>query len=319
MAFFCGWASPVDSLKMNQTTLGFEPSFVGGSETSDSFKRVDDFSGVTASDLIIFDGTTAETTSSGSKYIKVSKVEKGSLSGATWTAPGGECLGQEISVKFSIETQGIKKYKLTITGTSKSQFSLDKYTVEAGTGKVTIERTLKYKFKGLYRYEANIEIKEKKNILSRIFTGKPKTYTLKVVCEALENKPITNDDGGIYRADDALEMAWSDTSGEIDVADDALEVACSDASGENEPADDGLEMTWGNTCDVSELAADVKIYSEGQNIIIESSAEQNAVVCDMCGRSRSVQLYPGYNVIPVNANGLHVVKVGEKTAKLLLR
>lgn len=73
------------------------------------------------------------------------------------------------------------------------------------------------------------------------------------------------------------------------------------------------------TTDVSELAMDVKIYAEGQDIVIETPVEQNAIVSDIAGHARRVNLQAGRNVIPAGGNGVHIVRVGEKSAKLMLR
>ncbi len=80
-----------------------------------------------------------------------------------------------------------------------------------------------------------------------------------------------------------------------------------------------LSALGNSTSDLGELIQEAKIYAEGQNIVIESPAEQSAVICDVAGRARTVNLQVGRNVIPVNASGLFIVRVREKTAKLMLR
>ena len=82
----------------------------------------------------------------------------------------------------------------------------------------------------------------------------------------------------------------------------------------------GLSLNDGNySTAVDEMAADVKIYAEGQNVIIESAVEQSAVISDVAGRARSVNLQAGRNEIPVNSSGLYIVRTREKTAKLLIK
>ncbi len=77
---------------------------------------------------------------------------------------------------------------------------------------------------------------------------------------------------------------------------------------------------FGNSAaDVNELAGDVKIYAEGQDIVIETPVEQSAIVSDIAGHARRVNLQAGRNVIPAGSNGVHIVRVGEKSAKLMLR
>ncbi len=77
---------------------------------------------------------------------------------------------------------------------------------------------------------------------------------------------------------------------------------------------------WNNgTAGLDELTQAVKIYADGQSIIIESPVAQSAIVSDIAGHAQSVNLQEGRNVIPASGNGIHIVKVGEKTVKLLLR
>jgi len=70
---------------------------------------------------------------------------------------------------------------------------------------------------------------------------------------------------------------------------------------------------------MDELAGDVKIYAEGQDIVIETPVEQSAIISDIAGHARRVNLQAGRNVIPAGGNGVHIVRVGEKSAKLMLR
>jgi hypothetical protein len=70
---------------------------------------------------------------------------------------------------------------------------------------------------------------------------------------------------------------------------------------------------------IDDMMVDVKIYADGQDIIIETPVDQSAIISDITGRARRVNLRAGYNAIPVNASGVHIVRVGNQTAKLLLR
>lgn len=80
-----------------------------------------------------------------------------------------------------------------------------------------------------------------------------------------------------------------------------------------------LDVFESFSTDVNELAMDIKIYAEGQNIIIESLAEESAIISDISGRARSVNLQAGRNEIPVNASGIYIVRIREKTTKLMLK
>ena len=80
-----------------------------------------------------------------------------------------------------------------------------------------------------------------------------------------------------------------------------------------------MQSTDAIATSVNELSMDVKIYAEGQNIVIESTVEQSAIISDIAGHARSINLLAGRNEIPVNAGGLYIVRVGQQSAKLMLR
>lgn len=80
-----------------------------------------------------------------------------------------------------------------------------------------------------------------------------------------------------------------------------------------------LEMTGPLTTDVNELLMSAKVYAEGLNIIIETPIEQKALISDIAGHVREVNLKAGRNEIPVNANGVFIVRIREKTTKLMLK
>ena len=90
--------------------------------------------------------------------------------------------------------------------------------------------------------------------------------------------------------------------------------------GNNEFMNGGLlETSLNSTTDVNELALNSKIYAEGLNIIIESPVEQSAIISDISGRAMSVNLQAGRNEIPVNASGIYIVRIREKTTKLMIK
>lgn len=70
---------------------------------------------------------------------------------------------------------------------------------------------------------------------------------------------------------------------------------------------------------MDEMLMNIKVYAEGQNIIIESPEEQSAVISDISGHARRVNLQVGRNEIPVNASGIYIVRIREKTTKLMLK
>lgn len=70
---------------------------------------------------------------------------------------------------------------------------------------------------------------------------------------------------------------------------------------------------------VNEMLMSSKVYAEGLNIIIESPVEQEAIVSDIAGHAQKIQLTVGSNEIPVNASGVYIIRIREKTTKLILK
>ena len=70
---------------------------------------------------------------------------------------------------------------------------------------------------------------------------------------------------------------------------------------------------------VNEMLTNTKVYAEGLNIIIESPVEQRANISDIAGHVREANLQAGRNVIPVNSSGIYIVRIREKTTKLMLK
>lgn len=110
----------------------------------------------------------------------------------------------------------------------------------------------------------------------------------------------------------------SSGGGEVQVS--AVQPEGGDEDTNNEFTNGGsLDVMNGFTTEVNELAMNSKVYAEGLNIIIESPVEQNAIISDISGRARSVNLQAGRNEIPVNASGIYIVRIREKTTKLMLK
>lgn len=98
---------------------------------------------------------------------------------------------------------------------------------------------------------------------------------------------------------------------------------------------DGIEMVTANcqtvvfdsfamkvnngTTTVKELAGDLRIYTDGHDIIVESPVAQRVVISDMAGHAYSVDVAEGRTVIPARNSGVVVVKAGEKAAKLMIK
>ena len=94
-----------------------------------------------------------------------------------------------------------------------------------------------------------------------------------------------------------------------------------EGDGENDGFINGelLGADGNNTASVSELEMNSKIYADRLNIIIESPIEQKAVISDIAGHTRDVNLQAGRNEIPVNASGIYIVRIREKSTKLMLK
>lgn len=100
----------------------------------------------------------------------------------------------------------------------------------------------------------------------------------------------------------------------------SVEMENDDNEGRNEINNVGSQEAFGaTTSDVDELSMSSKIYADGQNIVIESPEEQNALISDLAGRARNVSLQVGRNEIPVNASGIYIVRIREKTTKLIIK
>lgn len=74
-----------------------------------------------------------------------------------------------------------------------------------------------------------------------------------------------------------------------------------------------------STTGVNQWSQNVNIVAQGQDIIIDSPIDQSATICDINGHARSVSLKAGRNVIPTRATGVHIVRVGNATAKLFIK
>ena len=90
--------------------------------------------------------------------------------------------------------------------------------------------------------------------------------------------------------------------------------------GNGELINGGIQSANGNlTSSVNELAMNSRIYADGHCIIIESPVGQEAIISDISGRAQRVNLQAGRNEIPVNASGVYIVRIREKTAKLMIK
>ena len=81
---------------------------------------------------------------------------------------------------------------------------------------------------------------------------------------------------------------------------------------------DGFTIGVNTPSAVLESTANIKVYSEGHNIIVEMPMAATVNVSDIIGRTTSLNLNAGKHVIPAN-NGVHIITVNGQSTKLLLR
>ena len=70
---------------------------------------------------------------------------------------------------------------------------------------------------------------------------------------------------------------------------------------------------------INEMMMDYEVYAEGQNIIIDCPKEEHAIISDIVGHAWCVNLKTGRNEISVNAGGIYIVRIREKSTKLMLK
>lgn len=96
-------------------------------------------------------------------------------------------------------------------------------------------------------------------------------------------------------------------------------IEMTDGNQENCTIEPSMEIDCNLVSSVYEMSSKFDVYAEGRNIIIETSVPEEAFISDISGRVKRVKLQTGHNVIPVDATGIHLVRVGENVAKLMLR
>lgn len=107
-------------------------------------------------------------------------------------------------------------------------------------------------------------------------------------------------------SDGSVSINSVDSDGEGDIGEDEFTNASQDSYGDP-------------VTNVNELLMGAKVYAKDLSIIIESPVEQSAVISDIAGHARTVNLQKGRNEIPVNARGIYLIRIREKTTKLLLK
>ena len=131
---------------------------------------------------------------------------------------------------------------------------------------------------------------------------------IRVLCYSIQYEPISGNSGALLTFD---VTANNDVMGDITVDNiELVTTTCQTA------LLDGFAIGVNKSSAVNEITANVKIYSDGHNIIIETPVATTAIVSDIAGHTSSIELTAGSNTIPTNG-GFHFVTVNGQSAKLL--
>ena len=109
-------------------------------------------------------------------------------------------------------------------------------------------------------------------------------------------------------------MTNDDTAGDILVSD--IELVTTSCRTVNL---DAFAIRLNGPTSVSELTAAVRVYSESQSIVVETTKDVAVNICDIMGRNIRVDAKCGRTVIPVNGKGIYVVNAAGNTAKLMIK
>ena len=101
-----------------------------------------------------------------------------------------------------------------------------------------------------------------------------------------------------------------------DIVVDGIEMVTTDCQTVNLNA---FTIKLDNITSVDELKANARIYSDGQNIVVESPVDVTVNVSDLLGRTTLVKAKAGRTVIPTDGNGIYIVNAGGAVAKLMLK
>lgn len=133
---------------------------------------------------------------------------------------------------------------------------------------------------------------------------------IRVLCYSIQFEPISGNSGALLTFD---VTANNDVTGDITVDNiELVTTTCQTA------LLDGFAIGVNKSSAVNEITANVKIYSDGHNIIIETPVATTATVSDIAGHTSSIELTAGRNTIPTNG-GFHFVTVNGQSAKLLTK
>lgn len=82
---------------------------------------------------------------------------------------------------------------------------------------------------------------------------------------------------------------------------------------------DAFTIKMDNLTSVDGLTASVRIYSEGQNIVVESPTAVMVNICDLMGRNMHIDANAGRTIIPVGSKGIYMVNAAGQTTKMMFK
>ena len=134
---------------------------------------------------------------------------------------------------------------------------------------------------------------------------------VRVLCYTPDFQPIVGNSGALLSLD---ATALGLVTGDILV--DGVEMVTTDCQTVNL---DSFTIPVSGTTAVGELSAAIRIYADGQDIIIESPVAQQVVISDAAGHSWREKVIAGRNVIHTPGQGIYMVNASGQTAKLMLK
>jgi len=227
--------------------------------------------------------------------ISFAKIKTGNSSSKTFTVKGSNLSGP---------------LTLKLSGVNSSMFKINKTSITASQASIGVTITVTYKPTAVGSHSAIVTISGGDAVA--------KTVTLKgsaikgsgivPVISSLEKNPDLSTEG--------LSVIGGETS---TTGNDGSTVITTITDKGGKDNGTSLMAPRNSSAGVDELAADARVYAEGQVIIIESPVEQEAIVSDISGRAQRVNLQTGRNEVPVNASGIYIVRIRDKSTKLMLK
>ena len=134
----------------------------------------------------------------------------------------------------------------------------------------------------------------------------------RVMCYSAQLSPISGNHGGLLTFD---VTATGNVSGDISV--EGIEMVTT--SCQTVAMDSFSIKVRGEMTAAQELTDNLRIFTDGNNIIVESPVSLKVVISDMMGRAFSVNVDAGRTSIPAQTTGVVVVTANGKATKLMLK